>query len=234
MLPESRLASLRNAFFTGLLLLAPIAVTWLVFSWLVERVGGGFSDIFFRAVPDTVRETYPFLWDILSTIIVILLVTLLGYVSRLFLGRYFGQVAERFILNVPGIGTVYNTVKQIVDTFSTQNRSLFSKVVLVEFPRKGMHSVGFLTNKARGEAQAKTTAEVWTVFVPTTPNPTTGFLVMLPREEIVELEMSVGEGMKMVISGGAVVPPYPANPGEPPGPATPVIVQNPPVEAAGR
>lgn len=210
MLPESRLASLRNAFFTGLLLLAPIAVTWLVFSWLVERVGGKFSDLFFGAIPATIREQYPIVWDVLSTLIVVFLVTLLGYISRLFLGKFFGQVAERFILNIPGVGTVYNTVKQIVDTFTTQNRSLFSKVVLIEFPRKGMHSIGFLTNKARGEPQAKTTAEVWTVFVPTTPNPTTGFLVMLPKEQIVELDMSVGEGMKMVISGGAVVPPWPA------------------------
>lgn len=218
---ETRLASLRNAFFTGLLLLAPVAVTWLVFSWLVEKVGGGFRDIFFFYVPEALRNN-PSLavgWDILSTLIVIVLVTVLGYISRLFLGRYFGAVAERFILNIPGIGTVYSTVKQIVDTFSSQNRNLFSKVVLVQFPRAGMYSVGFLTNKAQGEPQARTKDEVWTVFIPTTPNPTTGFLVMLPREEIIELEMSVGDGMKMIISGGAVVPPWPAGDG-----ATPAVV----------
>ncbi len=218
---ETRLASLRNAFFTGLLLLAPVAVTWLVFSWLVEKVGGGFRDIFFFYVPEALRNN-PSLavgWDILSTLIVIVLVTVLGYISRLFLGRYFGAVAERFILNIPGIGTVYSTVKQIVDTFSSQNRNLFSKVVLVQFPRAGMYSVGFLTNKAQGEPQARTKDEVWTVFIPTTPNPTTGFLVMLPREEIIELEMSVGDGMKMIISGGAVVPPWPTGDG-----ATPAVV----------
>jgi uncharacterized membrane protein len=222
---ETRLASLRNAFFTGLLLLAPIAVTWLVFSWLVEKVGGGFRDIFFFYVPATLRN-HPSLgavWDILSTLIVLVLVTLLGYVSRLFLGRYFGGVAERFIMGIPGIGTVYNTVKQIVDTFSSQNRNLFSKVVLVQFPRAGMYSIGFLTNKAQGEPQAKTAEEVWTVFIPTTPNPTTGFLVMLPKSDIIELEMSVGEGMKTVISGGAVVPPWPETPAGAPA----VLPQNP-------
>lgn len=219
---ETRLASFRNAFFTGLLLLAPIAVTWLVFSWLVEKVGGGFRDIFFFFVPEALRNNpnLAVVWDVLSTLIVIILVTVLGYLSRLFLSRYFGAVAERFILGIPGIGTVYNTVKQIVDTFSSQNRNLFSKVVLVQFPRAGMYSVGFLTNKAQGEPQARTTDEVWTVFIPTTPNPTTGFLVMLPRQDIIELEMSVGDGMKMIISGGAVVPPWPeggapANPGNP-------------------
>ncbi len=224
---ETRLASLRNAFFTGLLLLAPIAVTWLVFSWLVEKVGGGFRDIFFFYVPEPLRNN-PSLavgWDILSTLIVVVLVTALGYVSRLFLGKFFGAVAERFILNIPGIGTVYSTVKQIVDTFSSQNRNLFSKVVLVQFPRAGMYSVGFLTNKAQGEPQARTADEVWTVFIPTTPNPTTGFLVMLPMEEIIELEMSVGDGMKMIISGGAVVPPWPAEAGAAPAvvPANPTL-----------
>lgn len=210
----TRLTSLRNAFVTGLLLLAPIAVTWVVFSWLVEKVGGGFRDIFFFFVPDTLRN-HPSLgvvWDVLSTLIVLVLVTGLGYVSRLLIGRYFGAVAERFIMGIPGIGAVYTTVKQIVDTFSTQNRNLFSKVVLVEFPRPGAHAIAFLTNKAMGEPQAKTREEVWTLFVPTTPNPTSGFLIMVPRSQIIELEMSVGDGMKMVISGGSVVPPWPAGP----------------------
>jgi uncharacterized membrane protein len=87
---------------------------------------------------------------------------------------------------------------------------MFNKVVLVEFPRKGCWTIGFLTNTVQGEAQAKSDRDVWTVFVPTTPNPTSGFLLMLPRSEIVELDMPVGEGMKMIISGGAVVPPWPA------------------------
>ncbi len=212
-MPETRVASVRNAFLTGLLLLAPIAVTWLVFSWLVDRVGGGFRDIFFFYVPDTLRN-HPSLglaWNILSTLLVVLLVTLLGYVSRLFLGRFFGGMAERIITNIPGIGTVYTTVRQIVDTFNTQNRNLFAKVVLVEFPRIGTYAIAFLTNKARGEPQAKTREEVWTLFVPTTPNPTSGFLIMVPRSQLIELDMSVGDGMKMVISGGSVVPPWPAD-----------------------
>jgi len=226
---ETRLASFRNAFVTGLLLLAPIAVTWLVFSWLVEKVGGGFRDVFFFYVPETLRKapTLGIVWDILSTLIVIVLVTILGYVSRLFLGRYFGAAAERFINNIPGVGTVYNTVKQIVDTFSTQNRNLFSKVVLVEFPRPGAYAIAFLTNKAQGEPQAKTKEEVWTLFVPTTPNPTSGFLIMLPKSQIIELEMSVGDGMKMVISGGSVVPPWPPTAN---GARATVLVRNPSID----
>jgi uncharacterized membrane protein len=86
---------------------------------------------------------------------------------------------------------------------------VFSKVVMLEFPRKGVFSIGFLTNKTQGEPHTIAGSEMWTVFVPTTPNPTSGFLVLVPRHEIVELEMTVGDGMKMIISGGAVLPPWP-------------------------
>ena len=217
----SRIASLRNAFITGLALLSPLAVTFFVFSWLVDAVGGRFRPFFFFAVPDTLRD-HPSLavgWNVLSTLLVLILVTVLGYVSRYVLGRFFGQLAERFVLSIPGVNAVYLTVKQIVGTFSAQNRNLFNKVVLIEFPRQGMWAVAFLTNRAQGEPQARTKEEIWTVFVPTTPNPTSGFLVMLPKRDIVELEMSVGDGMKMIISGGSVVPPWPPETPTPDSPA---------------
>ena len=89
-------------------------------------------------------------------------------------------------------------------------KTMFQRVVLVEFPRPGVYSVGFVTSETGGEAQVKTKEQVVNVFVPTTPNPTSGFLVLVPREQLTELEMSVAEGMKLVISGGAVVPPFPA------------------------
>lgn len=207
----SRLISLRNAFLSGLLLLAPITVTWIVFSALFEKVGGGFNDTFFFFIPESLRQ-YTVVWNILATAIVVLLVTLLGLVSRWVLGQYFGGLAERFIQSIPGVSNVYNTVKQIVDTFGAQNRNLFSKVVLVQFPRPGVYAIGFLTNKSQGEIQARTTTELWTIFIPTSPNPTSGFLLLLPKNEITALDMTVGEGMKMIISGGAVIPPWPPAP----------------------
>ncbi len=191
-------------------MLAPLAITWWVFSALFERVGGSFRDTFFFFVPEDLRKlpSLDLLFNILATLIVVILLTALGYVSRYVLGRYFGNLAERFIQRVPGVGNVYNTVKQIVSTFSSQHRQLFSRVVLVEFPRPGVYSIGFLTNRSQGEIQAKVGSELWTVFVPTSPNPTSGFLLLLPRSQITELDMSVGDGMKMIISGGAVVPPW--------------------------
>ncbi len=209
--PESRYITLRNAFFSGVILIAPLWLTLFVFGKIITLVGGAFKPLFFVFVPNALRDrpSLEIVWDILATLIVMVLVTFLGYASRYVFGRYFFSIGHRFIQSIPGVSAVYNTVRQIVNTFSSQSRHLFNKVVLVEFPRKGCWTIGFLTNTAQGEAQSKTETEVWTVFVPTTPNPTSGFLLMLPRTDAVELDMTVGDGMKMIISGGAVVPPWP-------------------------
>jgi uncharacterized membrane protein len=212
--PVSRFTYLRNAFLSGLLLLAPLAVTWVVFNWLVDKVGGSFKPIFFFAVPSQLRDhpSLEMVWDVSATAIVILLITFLGLVSRYVFTAYFGRFAERIINNIPGIGTLYRTVKQIVDTFSAQKRNVFEKVVMVEYPAPGSFVVGFLTNRATGEVQARTADETWTIFIPTTPNPTSGFLIFYPRSRVTELDMSVGEAMKLIISGGTVVPPWPVTP----------------------
>jgi uncharacterized membrane protein len=211
---DSRYIRLRNAFFSGVILVAPLWLTIFVFSKFIDLVGGTFKPVFFVFVPTQYRDrpSLDIVWEILATFIVLTLVTLLGFVSRYVFGKFFFSMGDRFIQNIPGVSAVYNTVRQIVNTFSAQGRHMFNKVVLVEFPRKQCWTIGFLTNTAKGEAQSKADAdEVWTVFVPTTPNPTSGFLLMVPRSAVVELDMAVGDGMKMIISGGAVVPPWPAS-----------------------
>lgn len=204
----SRLVTFRNAFVSGALLLAPLIVTIWAFSTIIDMIGGTFRPIYQDYLPESLQRI-PFFWDLLATLVVLLLVTVLGYLSQYVFGKIFLSMGERAIQRIPGIGGVYNSVKQIVATFGTQNRNLFSKVVLVEFPREGCWAVGFLTNKQQGEPHAAITGEVWTVFIPTAPNPTSGFLILMPRSKVRELEMSVGDGMKMIISGGAVIPPWP-------------------------
>ena len=202
------LKSVRTAFFAGVVLLAPLGSTLLVFSWLVENIGGRFRTYFFFFLPDTLldRANLVILWNILATIMVLVLITFLGYLSRYFIGRYAIRIAERIVRTVPFANALYASVKQIIETFSSQNRAVFQKVVLVEFPRTGIYALGFLTSRTRGEIQDKTQSEIVNIFIPTTPNPTSGFLVMFPSDQVTELSMTVSEGMKVIISGGALVP----------------------------
>jgi uncharacterized membrane protein len=203
----SRWILCRNAFLSGVLLLAPLVVTVWAFRKVVDLVGGSFRPFYEDLIPRAL-EGVPLLWDLLATAVVVVLVTLFGFLSNYVLGKFFWSLAERTIQRIPGVGAVYNAVRQIVATFGSQNRSMFSQVVLVQYPRPGCWTIGFLTNRAQAEPQLRAGAgELWTVFVPTTPNPTSGFLLMLPRAEVVELDMSVGDGMKMILSGGAVTPP---------------------------
>jgi uncharacterized membrane protein len=203
----SRWILCRNAFLSGVLLLAPLVVTVWAFRKVVDLVGGSFRPFYEDLIPRAL-EGMPLLWDLLATAVVVVLVTLFGFLSNYVLGKFFWSLAERTIQRIPGVGAVYNAVRQIVATFGSQNRSMFSQVVLVQYPRPGCWTIGFLTNRAQAEPQLRAGAgELWTVFVPTTPNPTSGFLLMLPRAEVVELDMSVGDGMKMILSGGAVTPP---------------------------
>lgn len=204
------LASLRTAFISGLLLLAPVAATIWVVNLLLNSIGGPAYHLFFFFLPPEVRAmpVVAYILSVLSLLVVVVLITLLGWFSRYLLGKLLVQGFERLLQAVPFVRSVYNTVKQIVHTFSQQRKAVFQEVVLIEFPRKGVWAIGFLTSRAGGEVQARTHADVLNVFVPTTPNPTSGYLCMIPSAEVVSLDMTVAEGMKLIVSGGAVVPPW--------------------------
>ncbi|MBI2497212.1 MAG: DUF502 domain-containing protein [Opitutae bacterium] len=208
-MPETRITSLRNAFLTGLLLVAPLVVTIWALRLIIGFVGGSITPLFIPYLPDALNHLPGLVWDVLTTVIVLGIVTLLGYLSRIFLGQFVGAITERFIQGIPGIGSFYNSVKQFIETFGAKDRNQFSKVVLVQFPRAGAYTIGFLTNRGRGEPHDRLTGDHWAVFVPTCPSPVNGFFMYLPAAEIIELEMSVGDGMKTVISCGAVLPVWP-------------------------
>ena len=205
--------SIRTAFITGLLILLPLGVTAFTVGFVLDRIGNPASELFFRFIDTNIRElpTIGISLQIVSLLIVVSIITILGYFSRIFIGQLLFNFFERILGKVPLINLVYNTVKQIVDTFTQQQKAVFQEVVLIEYPRKGVYAIGFLTNRAKGEIQALTGEELVNVFVPTTPNPTSGFLLMLPKESVVSMQMSISDGMKLIISGGAVVPPYDHN-----------------------
>lgn len=225
-----KLPSVRNAFISGLLLLAPVGVTLFVIKFLVDRIGAPASKyIFWYLPPGTFdKALFAITLNVVATLYVLALITLLGWFSQIVIGRFLVQWVERFVTRVPFVNTVYNTVKQIVDTFSQQKKAVFQECVLVQFPREGIWAMGFLTGQGKGEVQARTSRNLINIFLPTTPNPTSGYLIMVPEEDLIRLDMNVADGMKLIISGGAVAPPWnPSSPSD--GDASEgVPIQNPP------
>ncbi len=204
--------SLRNSLIAGLIILLPVSVTAFILYFIISKIGSPIKELLFEPIFKEIDPTFisqpifDIILDTTATLLVIIAVTLIGFLSRFLFGKITIRIFEAFIERIPVAKQIYKTVKQIVDTFSKQKKAVFQEVVLIEFPRKGSYALGFLTSTAKGEIQAKTGAEVLNIFVPTTPNPTSGFLVMYAKEEVQHLDMSVSEAMKLIISGGAVSP----------------------------
>lgn len=198
-------AKLRAYFFAGILVTAPMAIT-IYLSWL-----------FIHFVDNTVTkmlpvhynpETYlPFATPGLGLLMVVAVLIVIGWLAASFLGRFFHRMMDHILVKVPVIRNLYGTVKQIFETVLAQRSNAFREAVLVEYPRRGMWAIGFITGRTEGEVQNITEEETVNVFLPTTPNPTSGFLLFVPKKELVRLSMSVEEAIKMVISGGIVTPP---------------------------
>ena len=199
----------RNAFLTGLLIFLPLGTTIFVLNFLLDLFKDPVTRLAFQL--GLSEESFFFgletLLAALGLILGILGLTLLGFLSNYVLGKFFIATTEKFLDKVPFLSTVYRSVKQIVETFGKENRAVFKAVVLIEYPRKDCWVLGFLTGDASSDTEDVVGKKLSNVFVPTTPNPTSGFLLLVPREEVHFLKMSVGDGMKMLISGGAVVPP---------------------------
>lgn len=195
--PEQRgvIARLRGYFLAGLLLAAPLAVTIGVAIWFVDFIDS-------RVLPSSFRIPG------FGLVVVISGVTLVGWLASGFLGRVVQNVGERIVSRIPVLRSVYAATKQIFETVLAQKSNAFREVALFEYPRKGIWSIGFLTGTTAGEVQNRTQEQTVNVFLPTTPNPTSGYLLFVPRKDLIILDMTVEEGIKMVVSGGIVTPPF--------------------------
>jgi uncharacterized membrane protein len=194
--------NLRKSFFAGLLVVVPVAASIGILFWLFNTVTNWL-------LPAPLRGgEVEFLYRVAALLVFVVAVTVVGWVTRLMVGRRLVALAEKVLGRVPLLNRIYAFVKEVSHTLLAGQKTVFERVVLVEYPRPGVYAVGFVTSESEGEVQARTRESVINVFLPTTPNPTSGFLLMVPREQVIPLEMSVAEGMKLVISGGAVVPPY--------------------------
>ena len=199
----------RNAFLTGLLIFLPLGTTIFVLDFLLDMFKGPATKLANQL--GLASEQFFFgletLLAVLGLLCGVLGLTILGFLSNYVLGKFFISTAEKVLEKVPFLSNVYLSVKQIVETFGKDNRAVFREVVLVEYPRKECWVLGFVTAEGSPETEKVVGRNLINVFVPTTPNPTSGFLLLVSREEAYPLNVSVGDGMKMLISGGAVTPP---------------------------
>jgi uncharacterized membrane protein len=199
------LARMRAYFFAGVLVTAPIGITvWLAWSF-IKFIDSTVVPLF--PAHYNPNNYLPFGIPGLGVLIVLVFLITVGWFAAGYVGRFFVKLGERLIANMPVIRNVYSALKQILETVLAQQSNAFRQVVLIEYPRRGIWAIGFVTGETKGEVQNLTADTMINVFLPTTPNPTSGFLLFLPREDIHILEMTVEEGIKMVVSGGIVTPP---------------------------
>jgi uncharacterized membrane protein len=215
---RSFLSHWRASFFTGLAVVLPAVMSIGILVFLFGTVAN-FTDKLLFFLPTQMthadRGMGPvyWYWSLAAIAVTIGLVTVVGGVTRVYIGRRIIGWADSLFLRIPLLNKIYSAIKQVNEAVTTNQRSSFREVVLVQFPRDGMYSVGFITGDQHAEVQEKTREKVVSVFVPTTPNPTTGFLILVPEEKLTRLSMSVSDGIKFIISIGTVQPEWkPSNP----------------------
>lgn len=207
---------LRNYFITGLVVILPAILTFVIFRFLIIKTNNLILDPISRFLIQNTRSYlpdiyFPYAIYVVKALIFIaffILIIIIGLATKLFVIRKFFSGIENVFLKVPMISKIYFSIKQLSNAFLGQGRIVFEKVALLEYPRRGLYSIGFVTSKAREEVQHRTRSEMMNVFVPTTPNPTSGVFLLVPENELTYLDMSVEEALKLVVSGGKITPDY--------------------------
>ena len=199
------LGRIRNYFFAGILVTAPVAIT----IWLSWKMVTFVDDSFRPLIPSQWNpESYlPFALPGIGILIVLLGLTAIGFFTTGYFGKVIVKFSERLLSQVPIVSSIYGWTRQVLETMLSQESTAFREVVLVEYPCRGTWAVGFITGQTKGEVQNLTDETVFNVFIPATPNPTTGFLLFIPERDIQRLDINVEDGIKLVISGGIVKPP---------------------------
>ena len=196
---KSLFSSIRNNFIAGVVILIPIGITIYLTLFFIK--------ISSEILPKEINPNHYLPYNIpgLEILISIFLITLIGWLSLSFIGKRLFDLFENVLNKIPILRTIYSAVGQLIETF-TKSKSGKKNVVLVEYPRKGVWAVGFATNENTGEIKKKTGQELINVFVPTTPNPTSGFLIMFPKNEVIYLDLSFEEASKFIVSAGSTNP----------------------------
>jgi len=204
-------------FFTGLAVILPAVLSLALLHWLFGTIAN-LTDTLLFFLPERLTHTdhghgpMHWYWSVFALVLAVGLVALVGSIARLYLGRQIIQALDRLMLQVPLLNKIYGAIKQVNDAFATSKNSSFKQVVMVEFPRDGVYSIGFITGDQHQEVQAKTKEKMVSVFIPTTPNPTSGYLILVAEDKLTKLDMPVSDGIKFIISLGSVAPEYQAKP----------------------
>jgi uncharacterized membrane protein len=204
----------RANFFAGLAVVLPAVISIAIVLWLFGTVSNITDTLLFFLPRDWTHKNHGegavhWYWSLVALLWAILLVSLVGRFARYYIGQRAIELMDLGLLRVPLLNKIYGTLKQVNEAFSPNKKSSFRQVVLVEFPRAGQYSVGFVTAEQNLEVQLKTRVPVVSVFIPTTPNPTSGFLILVPEESLTKLDMSVADGIKFIVSLGSVSPEFP-------------------------
>ena len=209
---KSFFARWRASFFTGLVIVLPGVITLAIVKWLFGTISS-FTDtlLFFlkwfvpprNVFQNGVSGEMFWYWSVLAFVLAVILISVVGLLARYYIGKRLIAWVDGVMLRVPVLNKIYGTIKQ-VDAAFAGNKNSFKTVVLIEYPREGLFSVGFITSESEDEVSAKTGHKTVCVFIPTTPIPTSGFLVIAPAEKVTKLDMSVADGFKYIISLGAL------------------------------
>lgn len=211
----------RSNFLTGLAIVLPAVVSVGVIFWLFFTVSS-ITDTLLIFIPKKYTHAGSingpgtgamyWYWSLVALILALVLTTVVGLLTRNYLGKKMIEWVDTSILRVPLLNKIYGATKQVNEAFTSGNKTSFKTVVMIEFPRSGMFSVGFLTSEVHEELLQKCKEKVVCVFIPTTPNPTSGFLVLVPEQQVTRLDMSVADGIKFIVSLGSISPEHNVSP----------------------
>ncbi len=201
---KNLLQRLRTYFLTGIAVTAPIGITVYISIIFINFIDRNVKNL----VPATYNpDSYlPFNIPGTGLIVAVLLLIIIGFFTASFFGKFFVKIGEKFINRLPVFRSIYNALKQVFQTVLGSSSKAFREVVLIQYPRKGIWAVAFITAQTSGEVLKKLKKKHVNVFLPTTPNPTSGFMLIIPDKDLIKLNMNIEQGMKLVISGGIITP----------------------------
>jgi uncharacterized membrane protein len=218
---KSLLARWRSNFLTGLVVILPGVISIAVVIWLFRNVSNLTDTLLFFFPRGLTHSNHGegelfWYWSATAFILAICLICTVGVAARNYVGKKMIEWVDRSLMHVPFLNKIYGATKQVNEALTSGNRNSFKTVVLIEYPHPGTYSLGFLTSEEQSEAGAKLNQKLVCVFIPTTPNPTSGFLLLVPEHKVTRLEMSVAEGIKYIISLGSIAPGFATTPAEKP------------------